>query len=103
MSLIKTSKLINTQNDCLTGESIAMQVCTKGTSKLKFLHRKNRFLCKDLKMLFCNALLQPHFDYACAAWHPDLNEKYRNKLEVLQNISAYNWTESTSELKNGSK
>ena len=36
-------------DDCLTGESMAMQVCTKVTSKLKFLYRKNMFLSKDLR------------------------------------------------------
>ena len=64
---------------------MAMQVCTEVTSKLKFLYRKNRFLSKDLRRLLCNALIQPHFDYACAAWYPNLNKKYKNKLQVLQN------------------
>ena len=72
-------------DECLTGESMTMQVCTKVTSKLKFLYRKNRFLSKDLRRLLCNALIQPHFDYACAAWYPNLNKKYKNKLQVLQN------------------
>ena len=64
---------------------MAMQVCKEVTSKLKFLYRKNRFLSKDLRRLLCNALIQPHFDYACAAWYPNLNKKYKNKLQVLQN------------------
>ena len=64
---------------------MGMQVGTKVTSKLKFLYRKNRFLSKDLRRLLCNALIQPHFDYACAAWYPNLNKKYKNKLQVLQN------------------
>ena len=64
---------------------MGMQVCTKVTSKLKFLYRKNRFLSKDLRRLLCNALIQPHFDYACAAWYPNLNKKYKNKFQVLQN------------------
>ena len=72
-------------DEYLTGESMGMQVCTKVTSKLKFLYRKNRFLSKDLRRLLCNALIQPHFDYACAAWYPNLNKKYKNKLQVLQN------------------
>ena len=72
-------------DECLTGESMTMQVCIKVTSKLKFLYRKNRFLSKDLRRLLCNALIQPHFDYACAAWYPNLNKKYKNKLQVLQN------------------
>ena len=72
-------------DECLIGESMAMQVCTKITSKLKCLYRKNRFFSEDLRRLLCSALIQPHFDYACAAWYPNLNKKYRNKLQVLQN------------------
>ena len=41
-------------DECLTGGSMAMQVCTKVTSKLNFLYRKNRFFSKDLRKL--------HFD-----------------------------------------
>ena len=33
----------------------------------------------------CKTLIQPHFDYACAAWYPNLSKKYKNKLQVLQN------------------
>ena len=66
-----------------------MHVCTKVTSKLKFLYRKIRFLSKDLRKLLCNALIQPHFDYACAAWYPNLNKKYKNKLQVLKNKYIY--------------
>ena len=69
-------------DECLTGESMAMEVYTKFTSKLKFLYRKNRFLSKDLRRPWCNALIQPHFDYACAARYPNLNKKYKNKLKV---------------------
>ena len=68
----------------LTGESMAMQDCTKVTSKLKFLYRKNRFLSKDLRRFLCNALIQSHFDYACAPWYPNSNKIYK-KMQVLQN------------------
>ena len=57
----------------------------KSYPKLKFLYRKNRFLSNDLRKLLCSARIQPHFDYACAAWYPNLNKKYKNKLQVLQN------------------
>ena len=82
-------------DECLTGESMAMQVCTKVTSKLKFLYRKSRFLSKDLRRLLCNTPIQSHFDYTCVAWYPNLNKKYKIKLH----ISTYSWTTlSTSEL-----
>ena len=76
---------------CLTGESMAIQVCTKVTSKLTFLYRKNMFLSKDLRRLLCNALIQQHFDYACVAWYPNLNKKCRNKLQVLWNKCIRFW------------
>ena len=70
---------------CLIGESMAMQVCTKVTSKLKFLYRKNRFLSKFLRRLLCDTLILSHFHCARAAWYPNFNKKYRKKLQVLQN------------------
>ena len=30
-----------------------------------------------LRMLF-NAVIQPHFDYVCLAWYPNLNKKKEN-------------------------
>ena len=65
---------------------MTMQVCAKVTSKLEFLYRKNRLLSKDLRRLLCNAVIQPHFDYAWAAWYANLNKKYKNKLQVLRNM-----------------
>ena len=35
----------------------------KINNKLKFLYQKNILLA--LRQLLCNALIQPHFDYAC--------------------------------------
>ena len=64
---------------------MVMQICTKIILKLKFLYRKNRFLLKDLRRLLCNALIQPHFDYQCAVWYPNLNKKNRKKSQILQN------------------
>ena len=30
-------------------------------------------------------LIQPHFDYACPAWYPNLNSRLKSKLQILQN------------------
>ena len=35
--------------------------------------------------MLCNALIQPHFDYACSVWYPNLTKKVKSKLQVLQN------------------
>ena len=65
---------------------MALKVINKINSRLKFLHRKNRYLTPYLKRLSCNALIQPHFDHAYSAWYPNLNKKLKSKLQTIQNI-----------------
>ena len=57
----------------------------KINGKLKFLYRKNKFLTPTLRRMLCNAIIQPHFDYACSAWYPNLNEKLKKKIQIAQN------------------
>ena len=71
--------------EALSGESIALKVINKINSRLRFLYRKNRFLSPPLHRLLCNSLIQPHFDYACSAWYPNLNKRLKSKLQILQN------------------
>ena len=59
----------------MSGESMANKVISKANARLKFLHRKNKYLTSTLGRLLCNALIQPHFHYACSAWHPNLSKK----------------------------
>ena len=35
--------------------------------------------------MLCNALMQPHFDYAATAWFPNLNKKFKKKVQIAQN------------------
>ena len=69
----------------LSGESMAINVLGKINGRLKFLYRKNEFLTAPLRRLLCNALIQPHFDFASSAWYPNLSKKFSNKLRVAQN------------------
>ena len=72
-------------DESLSGESMALNVVSKINTRLKFLYRKNKFLSPQLRGLLCNALIQPHFDYACSIWYPNLNKKLKTKLQTLQN------------------
>ena len=72
-------------DDTASGESMALNVINKVNSKLKFLYRKNRFLSPQLRRLLCNALIQPHFDFACSAWLPNLNKNILKRLQTTQN------------------
>ena len=69
----------------LSGEPMALQVIKKINTRLRFLYRKNRFLSQPLRRLLCNAIIQPHFDYSCSAWYPNLNKSLKKKLQTLQN------------------
>ena len=60
----------------LSGESMATKVLGLINGRLKFLYRKQRFLTDPLRRLLCNALIQPHYDYACPAWYPSLSKRY---------------------------
>ena len=72
-------------DDTMSGEPMALKVINKINGKLKFLYRKNRFLSPELRRMFCNALIQPHFDYPCSAWYPNLTEKTKKKIQIMPN------------------
>ena len=72
-------------DESLSGESMALDVVSTINTRLKFLYRKNKFLSPQLRRLLCDALIQPHFDYACSVWYPNLNKKFKTKLQTLQN------------------
>ena len=64
---------------------MALNVVNKINNKLKFLYRKNSFLTPALRRLLCNALIQPHFDYACSVWYPNLTKKLKHRIQTTQN------------------
>ena len=72
-------------DETLYGEPMALKASNKINGKLKFLYRKNKFLTPTLCRMLCNAIIQPHFHYACSAWYPNLNEKLKRKMQIAQN------------------
>ena len=71
-------------DETMSGETMALSVINKINNKLKFLYRKNRFLTPTLRRLLCNALIQPHFDYACSTWYPNLTKILKNRIQTSQ-------------------
>ena len=69
----------------LSGESMATKMLGKINGKLKFLYRKQNFLDSSLRRLLLNALIQPHFAYACGSWYPMLNKRLSKKIQAAQN------------------
>ena len=74
-----------TLDESLTGETMAIKVIKKVNSRLKFLHRQNRYLTPPLRRLLCNVIIQPHFDYACSSWYPNLTKRLKTRLQRTQN------------------
>ena len=72
-------------DEMMSGEPMALKVINKINGRLKFLYRKNTFLSLELRRMLCNALIQPHFDYACPVWYPNLTEKMKKKIQISQN------------------
>ena len=73
-------------DETMSGEPTALIVINKINGKLKFLYRKNSFLTPGLRRMLCNALIQPHFDYACSTWYLSLNVKLKKKVEQVKEI-----------------
>ena len=71
-------------DETMSGETMALSVINKINNKLKFLYRKNRCLTPTLRRLLCNALIQPHFDYACSASYPNFTKKLINRIQTSQ-------------------
>ena len=59
---------------------MAYKIISRVEARLKFLHRKNKYLTPNLRRLLCNTLIQPHFDYAFSAWCPNFSKKLKNKI-----------------------
>ena len=64
---------------------MATRMLGKINGKLKFLYRKQNFLDGSLLRLLFNALIQPHFDYACTSWYPMFNKKLSKEIQAAQN------------------
>ena len=64
---------------------MAKRALKKINGKTKFLYRENRYLSYLLKRILCNSLIQPHFDFACFAWYPNLTMSLKIKIQTAQN------------------
>ena len=60
---------------------MATKVLRLVNGRLKFPYRKQRFFTYPSRRLLYNALIQPHYDYACSAWYLHLVKDYWKKLK----------------------
>ena len=75
-----------TLDENLSEYTMALKVFSKINCRRRLLYRKNGvFLLQSLRRLLYDALIQPHFYYTCSAWYPNLNNRLKSKLQILQN------------------
>ena len=43
------------------------------------------FLKPTLQHLLCNVSIQPHFDYACSVWYPNITKNIKHRIQTTQN------------------
>jgi len=72
-------------DETLSGREMALKVLKKVNGKLRFLYRQGKYLNPRLRRMLCNTLIQPHFDFACSAWYPNLTQGLKAKLQIAQN------------------
>ena len=77
--------LVCLMDETMSGEAMAFSVIHKINKKLKFFYCENVFLAPKLRRILCNALIQPHFDYACSDWYPNLTKKLKHRIQSIQN------------------
>ena len=71
-------------DETLSGGPMALKGLNKRNGKLTFLYRKNEFLTPTLCRMLYNVIIQSHFNYACSAWYPNLNEKLKKKVQITK-------------------
>ena len=76
-------------DETMSGKTMALSVKNKINSKPKFLYRKNRFLTATLIQLLDNALTQPHFDYVCTAWYPNLTKNIKQNPDFSKQMHTF--------------
>ena len=71
----------------MSGKAMARKVLKRLTEKRKkkCLYRQSRYLSCPLKRMLCNTLIQPHYDFACCSWFPNLSMSLNTKSQTTQN------------------
>ena len=72
-------------DNCLSGDSMALNIIQKAHCRLKFLYRNAKFLNSHVKWMLASSLIQCHFDYGCTFWFSALSCKLKSKLQSTQN------------------
>ena len=72
-------------DEAMSGEAMTLNVINKIKIKLNFFHCMNCFLTSALRRLLCKASIQPHFDYSCCIWYPNLTKKLKHRIQTTQN------------------
>ena len=69
----------------MSGEPMTLKSVNKINEKLKFPYRKDNSLIREACRVLCNDHIQSHSEYVCTACYPNLTEKTKKKIQIMQN------------------
>ena len=69
----------------LSGTQMSNNVIKMVDQCFKFMYRKSDFLDYKERLMLCNAIIQPAFDYGSTYWYRALSKAIRSKLQICQN------------------
>ena len=76
---VQVTYLACTLDESISVQSMTLKAINKTSGESKTFLSKNKLLIPELYKMLFNALIQPHFDYICPAWSPNLIEKTPKK------------------------
>ena len=86
---VENHKILGLQVDrCLTWEKHISIICQKIAAKINILRNIKSFLPFNVRKIYFNAYILPHFDFCCTIWG-GCNKTLLNKLKRLHKFAAY--------------
>ena len=61
------------------------EIVSKSINKLKFIYRNTKGFNWQIKRMIVLAMVQCHYDYACAMWFSRISFSVKKRLQIVQN------------------
>ena len=61
------------------------KIVSKSINKLKFIYRNTKGFNWQIKRMIVLAMVQCHYDYACAMWFSRISISAKKRLQIVQN------------------
>ena len=72
-------------DQALKRSCIIDKIVSKSINKLKFIYRHTKGFNWQIKRMIVLAMVQCHYDYACAMWFSRISISAKKRLQIVQN------------------